>query len=679
MSGMRAERLCNFVEKIRMKNNTTKVVMTGNALAGAAEATGLRFSRDGNALEAVGMPTDIAGMPLRPLCEAAGTVIASLGSSLYAVRDGGVTMIADAGAGVEIYCGISGGNRAIVMTSAGALHVVTDGEQTVCLGSLPALPQVDVELATVATLSETVQAVGLSDPDVMRGGALSARDAASLTAALDAAWQRVRSRAVALGASIVPEDMIIMAEVRQLDARDKAIGSRGRMTAGPGVSPDEMKAALNGDTIGPFVFSVPVVKAKITVGAMDAGELEKWGAGSIKAEVALGAAPPVAATWTMRVERPASGEPRLAVIPHLEAAPAAVDDPLQSVAVVPVGSWAQLFVSVPERIVNPVSAVVAGEGFTARAAAVSGDVVVWGCLDGAEGEVAVAPASSPLALMSRSAVSLSPVAALVAAPRLGSVALSPGCAHFYLFTSDGILNLSVGVRRGAPAASLLDRRGVGSREQVAVMAESVVALTDRGDELVMLRGGRSSTLFQSGAQRFRAVAPGPAGGEIYLLTEQGGIRALDTARSWLTRRPMPYVVEMMTAVGGKLYLTHSGGLADATESDPESNVDISWRSPVRFGHPLAVRGLVVAIDAPGGFEGTVGVWPQGFPSATFRPEAAAPMWQASVSGAPRSPLAFRLPMPVRAGAVVEIAGTVAPGSRIAAVEITGCRSSLSRL
>lgn len=55
------------------------------------------------------------------------------------------------------------------------------------------------------------------------------------------------------------------------------------------------------------------------------------------------------------------------------------------------------------------------------------------------------------------------------------------------------------------------------------------------------------------------------------------------------------------------------------------------------------------------------------------------MWQASVSGAPRSPLAFRLPMPVRAGAVVEIAGKVAPGSRIAAVEIAGCRSSLSRL
>lgn len=657
-----------------MKNNTTTSIIAGATLTRGTVAKSLRMNPEGDALMAVGLPTEITSLPLRPLCApGADMIIASLGPRLYSVHDGEVAMIADTGDGGEIYCGIAGGNRAIVMTSAGALHIVADGSEAVCLGTLPALPSVGVSLEVCANLSETVPPVAIADTDSLRSGALSARDAASLGAAFDAAWQRIKARARALGASVVPEGVTLIAEVRQLDERDKAIGSRGRFPVGGGVSTEAMQVSLSGDHIGPFVLTVPVVKARITVAEMAADERAVWGDGSVKAEVALSAAPAVEASWTVRVERPASGDPRVTVIPHLEAIPSQPGDPLQSVAVIPVGSATEILVAIPERVTDPVAEVTAGEGFIAHAGAVSGDVVVWGCLDGAQGDVAVASASSPLAIVARSTVSLSAVAELVAAPRLGSVALSPGCAHFYLFTADGILNLSVGAKRGAPAASLLDRRGVSARTRVAVMPECVVALTDRADELVMLRGGRASTLYHSASERFRAVAPGPVAGELYLLDMEGGIRAFDMTRGWLTTRSLPYNVEEMNEVGGRLFLTSTFGLADASDADGDQAVEILWRAPVTSGRPAAVRWLTVALDAPGGFEGTVRVWPDGFPASGGLRQADL-IWQAAISGAPRSPIRFRLPLPVRNGAVIEIAGSAAPSSRIISVAITGCMS-----
>ncbi|MBD5346619.1 MAG: hypothetical protein HDR92_05765 [Bacteroides sp.] len=651
-----------------MKRTTTGIVMAGADLAGTAEAENVRVSARGDSLEVVGKPADVAALPLCPLCAmGGGIVVASHGGRLYSLRNGSVTMIADMGEGCEIHCGIGGGNKAIVMTSAGALHIVAYGGEAVCLGTMPELPPVNVELEVCAMLSETVANLVLADPDSLRNGALSGRDAAALTSALDAAWQRILTRAAAIGASVIPEGVTVTAEVRRLDPGNKAVGSSGRRAVGPGVSPPEVTMPVSGDSIGPFVLTVPVVKARITMETMDAETMATWGEGSVKAQIALSAAPLVAATWTMRVERPASGNPQLTVITHLEAVSSGADELLQSVAVVPAGTASELSVSVPERITEPVGEVVAGEMFIARTGAVSGDVVMWGGIIGAEGDVAVAPASSPLAIESRSTVSLSAVSVLVPVPRLGSVALSPGCAHFYAFTADGILNVSVGSRRGAPAASLLDCRGVSGKSSVAVMDGWVAALTDAGNELIRLRGGSASTLYRSTRIKFIAVAPEPISGELYLLSGGGEVLAFDVSRQWFTKRGVPYAVESMAAVGQSLYLTSAGGFSNASSPDGSTAVAVEWRASLPASVPVGAKLIMVGLQSPTGFAGRIRVWTAGFPETDFG--ATSPAWQALISGSPRSPLVFRLPLPVRACAVVEISGTAAPGTRLTGIAV----------
>ncbi len=106
---------------------------------------------------------------------------------------------------MRTYCAIGGSARAIVMTSAGAQHIVLAGEdEAVCLGALPQLPPVAVELRQVMTITETAGAIRLSDPDALRGGALGAADASALRPSSTRRGERVAARARAGNAAIVP-------------------------------------------------------------------------------------------------------------------------------------------------------------------------------------------------------------------------------------------------------------------------------------------------------------------------------------------------------------------------------------------------------------------------------------------------------------------------------------------
>lgn len=586
------------------------------------------------------------------------------------------------GEGTEVYCAVTGGDRAIVMTSAGAHHVVMRGGEPVSLGTLPELPPVELTLEGVATLTESTPALTLTDVSALREGTLSAADAATLKEHLMAAWQRIVSRANTLGACVMPAGITVTAEVRQLDSAGAATGSRGRMAVGGGSGVATAYASVtDGGMLAPVTLSVKVMKMRVDIGARDAEADATWGAGASGVEVALSAAPAVAASWRMRVEHPASGEARVAVITDLDARSAAQDAPLQSVLRADAGTPLSTLVEIPATVIAAVGEVVAGTGFIARAGAVSGDVVLWADIDGRCGEVGVASAASPLSLTSRATLSLASIAAVEAAPRLGSAALSPGCAHFYAFTADGTLSLAVGARRGAPTASLLDRRPVSRREAVTATPEHVAALTDYGDEIVILRGGRASTLLRSPALAGAALGYEPRSGELYVVNSQGEVRAValregssgsngrfgsdgNYGRDGSERR-MPFAVESIATCGHTLWLTSSDGLYDASRSDSQELTPIEWRVRPDADGPVALRSVTLGLR--GRFNGTFAIAPAGFADIGL---TVAPMWSVAIAGDFRSPLAFILPLPPRGTAVASLAGFAAPGTQLTDISFT---------
>lgn len=639
----------------------------------ASTATGLRFRSHCDHLEVAPNPSLATGLPLHPLCTIAGSqMIGALASCLYSLSvgsDADPTLIANLGDGAEIYCAITGGNRAIVMTSQGALHILLTGGEAVCLGSLPSLPPISLSLDAATHLVETIPAVAVADAAAIRSGRLGEADSEALRKAFSEAWTRIVARAETLGMAVIPDGATLTAEVRSLDSAGKAIGSRGRVAVGPGASPAEMKSMLSADAVGPFELSVPVFNVAVGVADLDPEEAAVWGSGATKAEIALSAASPVAVSWGFRVERPALGEPVVTVFPRLTALSSPLDAPLQSVAIIDVGRAARCEVTIPTSVATPVVAVDQPAGLIARVGAISGDVVMWGCLDGAPGDVVVASAASPLAVTSRATVSMSPIVRLVAVPRLGSVALSPGCAHFYAFTPDGTLNVSVSVKRGVPAASLLDRRAVSFARQVAVMADKVVVLPDGGRELLLLRGGRAQLLYRfDGDISFCAIAPAPGRDDVWLLAPDGSISVLDTERLWLTCRQIPAdTIASMTASGERLYLTGASGLLDVGRPDLLTPVSVAWSGSISLPEPLLLRRLTLGLDAPGGFTGSLKVWLQGFSQAVEPPVK--PLWAAHIDGTPRSPIAFPLALPVRSAARIRLEGRAAPLSRLSSIKI----------
>lgn len=657
------------------KKVTVKMKFEGRGLTEGTEAANMWPDSRG-ALCAVGLPVAVADMPLRMLCGLDDSrVVCHCGSSLYVLdrSSDSLTLVADLGEGHVCYCGVAGGGRAIVMTSAGAQHIGMQGDEPVCLGAMPGLPEVTVELIEGAVVTETVGSISLADGGAMRGGALAEADAKALGAALDAAWRRVVARASALGCAVVPEGVALVAEVRCLDHLGALMTSDGRRMVGGGESPGEVTFPVTDGVVGPGLLSVKAMRLGVTIDAADGTAAALWAGRQVMAEVAVSAAPEVAVGWRMRVERPASGEARVVAVPVVEAVSPRRDAPLQSVARLVAGESQSVAVALPAKVTDPVGEALVPDGFVARCGAVSGDVVVWGGIEGAPGDVVVAAAASPLGAVARSTVSLAAVVAAVAAPRLGSVALSPGCAHFYLFTADGILNLSVGSRRGSMAASLLDRRGVGRREAVAVMPGRVIAVADGGRELMELRGGRSATLMR--LERLRAVAAAydPRRDCVALLDGAGNMYMLDPERRWMALRALPVAPGHMAEAGGHLYLTSPDALYDGSADDPESDVAVAWSGSLDASPYGALRSVTIGLDASGGFSGEVGIWESGF---VPRPGAGRcePLWRAAVAGAPRSPLAFRLPLPARGSATVAIEGFAAPGSRLVSVraEVSHC-------
>lgn len=688
--------------------------------------TNLRRGRNGG-LMAVGLPVEAAALPLRPLCRmASGYVIAACGSALWALRAegepgavgamgimgevGGIgglgelgdrstlrtrstpgtpRMLGALGDGVEVYCAVAGGDRAIVMTSAGAHHVVMRGGEPVSLGTLPELPPVELTQEDVATLTESTPALTLTDVSTLREGALSATDAAMLKEHLTAAWQRIVSRANTLGARIIPEGITVTAEVRQLDGEGASVGSRGRMAVGGGSGVATAYASItDGGVLAPVTLSVKVMKMRVDVGARDAEADATWGAGAAGVEVALSAAPAVTASWRMRVEHPSSEEARVAVITDLDARSATPDAPLQSVLRADAGTPLSTLVEIPSTVTTPVGEVVAGKGFIARAGAVSGDVVLWADIDGRSGEVGVALAASPLSLTSRATLSLAAIVAVEAAPRLGSAALSPGCAHFYGFTADGTLSIAVGARRGAPTASLLDRRPVSRREAVTATPEYVVALTDYGDEIVTLRGGRASTLLRSATLAGTALGYEPRAGELYSVTAGGEVRAIEGrdgkdgsdgnygrigsygSDGRMSKRSLPFAVEAIATCGHSLWLTSSEALYDASCQDASEMTPIEWRGCPDADGPVALRSITLGLH--GRFNGTLNIAPAGFADNAA---TVAPMWSVAIAGDFRSPLTFRLPLPWRGTAVVSLNGFAAPGTQLTDISFTYTRKT----
>lgn len=697
--------------------------------------TNLRRGRNGG-FEVVGLPVEAAGLPLRPLCSmASGYVIAACGPGLWALRaevgavgDLGVmgvvggmgglgvmgnlgeegalssqstlnslssrstlsnlrtrssqstrstlSFLSALGEGTEVYCAVAGGDRAIVMTSAGAHHVVMRGGEPVSLGTLPELPPVGLSLEGVATLTESTPALTLTDVSGLREGVLSAADAATLKEHLMAAWQRIVSRANTLGACVMPAGITVTAEVRQLDSAGAATGSRGRMAVGGGSGVATAYASVtDAGVLAPVTLSVKVMKMRVDIGARDAEADATWGAGASGVEVALSAAPAVTASWRMRVEHPASGAARVAVITDLDARSSAQDAPLQSVLRADAGTPLSTLVEIPATVTAAVGEVVAGTGFIARAGAVSGDVVLWADIDGRCGEVGVASAASPLSLTSRATLSLAAIAAVEAAPRLGSAALSPGCAHFYAFTADGTLSIAVGARRGAPTASLLDRRPVSRREAVTATPEHVAALTDYGDEIVILRGGRASTLLRSPTLAGAALGYEPRSGELYVVNSQGEVRAVamgdgscgSNGRNGSdgSERRLPFAVESIATCGHILWLTSSEGLYDASRSDSTELTPIEWRVCPDADGPVALRSVTLGLR--GRFNGTFAIAPAGFADTGL---TVAPMWSVAIAGDFRSPLAFILPLPPRGTAVASLAGFAAPGTQLTDISFT---------
>jgi len=346
------------------------------------------------------LPRVAASLPLRPLCAVGAHIIAAEGSCLYALTRGVANplLIADLGEGAESYCAIAGGSRAIVMTSAGAQHIVVDANgEAVCIGPLPGLPAVTLGLAEAATFTESITATELADAEALRRGELGAADAEALRLKLAEAWERIVERARAAGAVIVAPAGGVTAEVRQIDSAGAAVASLGVRTVDGAPEVPTAYAGLSDARIEPFVVTAAAVCVRAVIGALDAGAAAEWGAEAGTVEIALGAAPAVSASWGFRVERPAGSESRVAVVTSLSSSAPPVSAPRQSVARHPAGEGTTLLLTPPATVDAPVAEVECG-GFVARAGAVSGDVVLWADIDGHPGEAAVASASSPLSV-----------------------------------------------------------------------------------------------------------------------------------------------------------------------------------------------------------------------------------------------------------------------------------------
>lgn len=614
-----------------------------------------------------GLPMRVAGLPLRPLCAVGTHVIAADGGCLYALTPGVANplLLADLGAEGECYCAIAGGDRAIVMTSAGAQHIAVDGNgEAVCLGTLPGLPPVSLSLDDAGTYTESISATELTDADALRRGMLGDDDAAALRSKLAEAWARIEGRARAAGAVIVAPGGGLAAEVRQLDGAGAAVASRGVVAVGGASEVAAAYADLSDGRVGPFALTVSARRVRAEIGALDREAAAVWGADAGTVEIALGAAPAVSASWTFRVEHAAGGESRLAVVTALVSAAPSLSEPRQSVGRHAAGEATMLLLTPPAEVDAPVAEAPRG-GFVARAGAVSGDVVLWADIDGRRGEAAVAPASSPLALTGRATLSLAPIAAVEPAPRLGSAAFSPGCAHFYAFTPDGVLNVAVNSRRGAPTASLLDRRGVSRREAVGAGPERVVAVADGGSELVVLRGARSATFAREAGAGWRDAAFDPSDGSVAVTDVKGNMTIFAANGAKRSAAVMTFAPEALAGAGGRLWIVSADALFDGGGEVADGPVAMEWRGEAATDG--AVKSLRLDLEAPGGFDGSVELFGKGF--AGERGADGNPLFRAALKGEPRGPIRFLAAVPRRAAVEVRVRGFAAPGSRLYGVEL----------
>ncbi len=165
---------------------------------------------------------------------------------------------------------------------------------------------------------------------------------------------------------------------------------------------------------------------------------------------------------------------------------------------------------------------------------------MWGCLDGAPGDVAVATAASHCRLCRGPRWASTLWQRFCCGPEAGERRAESRLRPFLRIYFGRDTEYTGGVARGAPVASLLEQAWRGQARAVAVGAGQVVAIADGGNQLIALRGGRSETLGAYPDHHFVAAAMHGVANELWLLEGDGNITTVDPDSGDMSRRYLPY-------------------------------------------------------------------------------------------------------------------------------------------
>lgn len=222
------------------------------------------------------------------------------------------------------------------------------------------------------------------------------------------------------------------------------------------------------------------------------------------------------------------------------------------------------------------------------------------------GLVAVASAADPLSPMSVTRISGDEPVALAAAPSL-SGAWDAGSARFYLFGPDGTRSLTANASRSRLTARTIDSRPVESPDAVCSIGSDGLALL-AGSDLLMLKGQRISTLrsFVGAA----SIGWNPVEGEIYCFHSpdspcpenftlvEGRERPVPLFPDAMVFRPdggelfsrsCPRPLTLLSDAAGLLALDADGFLYDFSREDPDSEVEVIFRSTLPLSDPAVAR------------------------------------------------------------------------------------------
>lgn len=275
-----------------------------------------------------------------------------------------------------------------------------------------------------------------------------------------------------------------------------------------------------------------------------------------------------------------------------------------------------------------------------------------------KGMILSAPASNPLAPVSRADCGTAKIIALATSHRSRS-SWQFGCGHLYAFTTEGVWGVGVSSSAGrALSAGALSMGAVKSPGHVTEAGDYVAALTAGGREVTAMSGASAKTLTTPlPGMIFNGLGYIPAAGSVMLRHGEGNLLALDTSRRDFHSVSLPFAPDFLFTGSEALYLGDSEALsALSASSTPAQSTGVKWRASIAIppGHPRLNRLAVMMSCSDCDLTITL--------SATDYPDGdgSHPAAMFHISGAVKQPFITTFLLPRRPFMEIKLHGSVSP-------------------